>query len=402
MKTIRIIAAAFLVLLGSMMLMAWAVAGKAINAVESGEAANNLTQKLLEDPTFSATASEAVINGLDRQTEGRFLNRIVQAFRPELERVVQNVLESERVNEVVTNSVDKVSAQLTEELTKPDRATAPFVLSIDVSDRVNQRIDEIPVVGLFFPDVTVPPIEKELIDAATFDQIRGIYGGVKAVASWGFLVALVLVVAGFFVAPRSRWYWPQALLAVGFVVLAVSIVVRRILPISVANALPGGSDSAGGTFVKDFLSSNATGPIASRLLSMALWSLVLAVLFWVIARQLPGFREKYLPHKAVTADGVVTSEVAVAEPVVAEPVVAKPVVAKPVVATTPPVSSHAQVVDTVELTADEPAPATEPTAPVKKAPARKPTTKATATKKPAAASGSPKTTRARKPTPPKE
>ena len=172
-KTIRIIGAAVMVLLGAMVLVLWSVAGKAVSSIESGEAANNITQKLLDDPNFSTIAAEAVVANLEKQTEGRFINRIIVAFGPELEQIVKNVLESDRVNEAVTNSVDKVSTQLTQELTEPNRPSGPFTLTIDVSDRVNQRIDEIPVVGTFIPDVTIQPIQKELIDAQTFDQIVG-------------------------------------------------------------------------------------------------------------------------------------------------------------------------------------------------------------------------------------
>lgn len=293
MKTLRIISAAFLVFLGAMLCVAWVVAGKSVAAIESGEAANNLTEKLLEDPDFSGLASQAVVNGLDRRTEGTFVNRLVTALRPELESIVQGVLGSDRVNEAVTNSVDVVSTQLTDELTQPNRPSAPFVLHIDLSDRVNQRIDDIPVVGTFIPDVTVPPLDRELIDAATFDQLRSIYGALKLVAGWGLVAAIALVVAGFFVAPRSRWYWPQALLGAAFVVLAMAIAVRRVVPSQVANALPGSPDGGGPTFVRDFLSDNATDPIASGLVAMGLWALILAAGFWLVARALPGFRERY-------------------------------------------------------------------------------------------------------------
>ncbi|MCR6713183.1 MAG: hypothetical protein NVV57_11035 [Demequina sp.] len=387
MKTFRIIGAAFMVLLGSMVLVLWSVAGKAVSAIESGEAANNITQKLLDDPNFSSIAAEAVVANLEKQTEGRFINRIIVAFGPELEQIVKNVLESDRVNEAVTNSVDKVSTQLTQELTEPNRPSGPFTLTIDVSDRVNQRIDEIPVVGTFIPDVTIQPIQKELIDAQTFDQIRGYYAGVKLVASWGFLVGLALIVGGFFVAPRSRWYWPQAALAVGFIVLAVSIAIRRVVPAQIVKSLPGNT-TGGPAFVKDFLSSNATGPIASRLLAMAVWAIVLAVLFWAIARLLPGFRDKYLV--ATPAGAVVSAP----DAVVADAVVVAPAV----------------VTETVVVESEPSSPATEPEpAPVAKAPARKTPTKTTPAKAtpakatpakkatPASAAPKPKPTRTRKP-----
>ncbi len=183
---------------------------------------------------------------------------------------------SDQVNEAVTQSVSKVEEQLTDELTDPNRASGPFVVSIDLSDRVNARIDQIPVIGGLLPSVTVPPIERELIDAQTFDSVRQVYSGLKLVATWGLLVGVLLMVAGFFVAPRSRWYWPQAVLGAAVLILAVSVVIRRIVPSAIAGSVPGGESGGAGTFLQDFLSDNATGPIASRLLAMALWAFVLA------------------------------------------------------------------------------------------------------------------------------
>ena len=425
-KTIRIIGAAFMVLLGAMVLVLWSVAGKAVSSIESGEAANNITQKLLDDPNFSTIAAEAVVANLEKQTEGRFINRIIVAFGPELEQIVKNVLESDRVNEAVTNSVDKVSTQLTQELTEADRPSGPFTLTIDISDRVNQRIDEIPVVGSFIPDVTIQPIQKELIDAKTFDQIRGYYAGVKLVASWGLLVGLILIVGGFFVAPRSRWYWPQAALGIGLIVLAVSIVIRRVVPAQIVKSLPGNS-TGGPAFVKDFLSSNATGPIASRLLAMAVWALVLAVLFWAIARLLPGFKDKYLvtapvvaePEAAlVTPAGMAVSrpdavvvEAAVTEPVAVTPAVVAPVsvaetVAEPeplaepiVVESKPSAPAKSAAVKPAARAAPAKA-ATTKAAPAKAAPAKAAPAKAAPAKKPATTSDAPKPKAARTRKPP--
>ena len=418
MKTLRIIGAAFLVLLGAMMLVSWNVAGKAVSAIESGEAATNLTQKLLDDPNFADAAAQRIADGLVERTQGNLIGRIVAAFEPEIKQAIVRVLESDQVNAAVTKSVSQVEKQLTDELTDPNRPSGPFTVSIDLSDRVNARIDQIPVIGSFIPSVTVPPIQRDLIDAQTFDSIRQVYSGIKLVATWGLLVGILLIVGGFFVAPRSRWYWPQAILGTAVLVLAVSIAVRRVIPAQVANAVPGGSNSGGGTFVRDFLNDNATGPIATRLLLMAIWALVLAALFAVIARMLPGWKEKYVPVKVVTAepeaafvapavlpDATVTSAAPVAEAVVVEDVVVEDVVV--VEAAVPEASAIAAEPMVVESPPS--APAVKPTrakaapaakaAPVKATPA-----KATPATKPAAASATPapKATRTRKPAPPKE
>ena len=302
MKILRIVGAAFLVLFGALLIVSWSVAGKAVTAIESGEAASNITEKLLEDPDFARIASERIADRLVERTDGNFVGRLVAAFEPELAKAIESVLTADRVNDAVSKSVDKVENQLTEELTKPDRPTGPFVITIDLSDRVNARIDQIPVVGTFIPEVTVPPIERELIDATTFDQVRQVYSGLKLVAGWGFIVGVLLIFSGFWVAPRSKWYWSQALFGVFFLIFAIGLVTRRLIPKTIAGALPGGEEGAAGSFVGNFISTNAIKPITSGLIWLAFFSLVLAVAFALIARFLPGWRNKPATVDAAAGD----------------------------------------------------------------------------------------------------
>src|SRR6478735_523910 len=170
------------------LMVSWSVAGKAVAGIEDGSAVTKLTQKMLDDPDFADAAAGRITDRLVEQTEGRFIGRVVVAFEPELQRAIANVLSSDRVEEAVTTGLEKLEGRLTEEITEPNRPSGPLVISVDLSDRVNARIDQIPVVGTFIPEVTVPPIERELIDATTFDQVRQVYSGLKLVAGWGFIV----------------------------------------------------------------------------------------------------------------------------------------------------------------------------------------------------------------------
>ncbi len=88
MKTLRIIGAAFLVLLGAMLLVGWSLAGKAVGSIESGEAATNLTQKLLDDPDFADAAAGRITDRLIERTDGNFVGRIVSAFAPEIQQAI--------------------------------------------------------------------------------------------------------------------------------------------------------------------------------------------------------------------------------------------------------------------------------------------------------------------------
>lgn len=380
MKTLRVITAAFMVLLGAMLIVAWAVAGRIVERIDSGEAATNITQKLLAEPELA----EGVANRIQLEIETRVadtpLRFLVSAFDAEIHDALVAVLTSDAVTEVVTNSVGRLEQQITAEVTDPNRPEAPFVVTIDPSERINARLDEVPVVGFLIPEITVEPITVELIEAKTFEDVRSIYQALNLVALWAIWVALLLIVAGFWVAPRSRWYWAQAAVGAGFIVLAVSFAIGKLVPSSVANAVPGGSEGGAGRFLSEFVSENTIAPMTSILLGLAFAALVLAVLFALAAKFLPkrAVAGEVTPLQAPVAASSVTITPAVVEPVVVEPVVVESTPSTP--ATTAPA-------------AKQPAP--------KKPAAKKPAKSPSGTSASATAPGKPPTrSRAQKPKPP--
>lgn len=412
MKTLRVITAAFMVLLGAMLIVAWAVAGRVVERIDSGEAATNITQKLLAEPELA----EGVANRIQLEIETRVadtpLRFLVSAFEAEIHDALVSVLTSDAVTEVVTNSVGRLEQQITDEVTDPNRPEGPFVVTINPSERINARLDEVPVVGFLIPEITVEPITVELIEAETFEDVRSIYQALNIVAMWAIWAALLLIIAGFWVAPRSRWYWAQAAVGAGFIVLAVSFAISRLVPSSVANAVPGGAEGGAGKFLSEFVSEHTIAPMTSILLGLAFVALVLAVLFALAA--------KFMPRRAVAGDAATAPLPAAAAPVSITPAVVEPVVVEPAVAE--PAVVEPAVVETVvvePVAVDEPADTPLPKAPTAKKPAaKKPAAKKPAAKKPAAtkpaaassgtsASGStpakpPTRSRAQKPKPPAE
>jgi len=310
MKTLRVIAAAFMVFLGAILVVAWAVAGRAVEAIDSGTAASNITEKLLAEPALADGVASRLQSELDERVADTPLRFLTAAFSQEIHDALVSVITSDRVTNAITTTVGRVEEQITAEVTDPDRAPGPFVITIDPSERINARIDEIPVVGFLIPAVEVEPVTVELIEAETFEDVRAIYKLLNTVATWAIWVALVLIVAGFWVAPRSRWYWARALVGAGLIVLAVSFAIGRIVPASLADAVPGGANGGAGEFLSEFVSENTIAPMVRVLLGWAAVALVFAVIFAVVAR--------FLPSRAERDAKAAAAEVAASDAVVAE------------------------------------------------------------------------------------
>ena len=287
MKTFRVIAAAFMVFLGAMLVVAWAIAGRAVEAIDSGEAATNITEKLLAEPQLADAVATRIQTELETRVADSPLRFLVGAFSNEIHDALVAVITSDAVTNVVTTSVGRVEERITQEVIDPNRPPGPFVVTINPAERINARIDQIPVVGFLIPSVEVEPITVEVIDEKTFEDVRTIYKILDGVATWAIWVAIVLVVAGFWVAPKSRWYWAQALLGAGFIVLAVSFAIGRLVPSSLANAVPGGPSGGAGKFLSEFVSENTIGPMTRVLFGLALGALALALLFALVAKFLP-------------------------------------------------------------------------------------------------------------------
>lgn len=294
MKLFRTAASAFLVFLGVMMIVTWAFSVKSVQAVESGEAAENLTATLLESPEVANLAADKATDQIHDQLQAQFDSQQFEllwglAEQP-IHNAIVNVIGSDFVADAAEKSAGRIEAGLVEALTQEDRPYGPLMLSVDVSPRINARIDQIPVVGTWLPNITVAPLETEVIEAQVFEDMRNAYGAAKAVAAWFIWIGLALVILGVYVSPRRRWFFARAMFVAGGLVLAIGFTINAIGAHTIASFMPGGADGGLGTTVDSLLSDAAIPPITSLLLRLGSAALLLAVLAVLVVRFVPAFR----------------------------------------------------------------------------------------------------------------
>ncbi|MFV0634882.1 hypothetical protein [Demequina sp.] len=288
MRALRVIGSAFLVLLGSMLMVVWALSVKTVHSIEDGTAADQLATRVLEAPETANLIADQVQAALVEQVEGRVGNLALVLLDAQIHGLIVDVVGSDFVTEAALSGANRVQNRLLDEVSDPDREMAPFTLSIDVGQRINSRLDEIPVVGALVPELDIPVFSADVIDAQTFEDVRTGFSALKFAATWFVWLGLVSIAGGIALAPRWRRFLPRALIGAGTLGVAISFALGSIGPRTLASFMPGGRDGGAGILVEDVVATTALQPIVDVLMRLGLVALVLAGVFWLALRFLPG------------------------------------------------------------------------------------------------------------------
>lgn len=280
---LRTILSALTIVLGALLIATWAVSQVAVNIVQDGRAATSITTALLDSPEawvdVSGDLSAAAIDAIDDtgiDTGALGLDGVI-------EDQVSGLVHSEAFAAEAERQVTAAEGQFTAALTDAERPSGPLVLMMDASPLVNQRIDELPLVGSVVPDLTLAPIPVQIADADTIDDARAAYGLMELAATWFVWIGIALMVIGLTVSGRRRWFLAKTLLAVGVISLGVWALLTLASPDTIAGWLPGGSDSGVGAVVVQAFAAESAPPIAQRMLWWGVIALVGAAVFALVA-----------------------------------------------------------------------------------------------------------------------
>lgn len=312
MKLFRILVSIFLVLLGVMMVVTWAFSSKSVQAIENGEAAAKLTDKVLSNPNVASLASQRVTDEVHTSLQSQFDSQAFDLLWGFAEQPIQDAVASVISSDFVANAADagatRVQARLVEALTDADRPYGPLMLSIDVSPRLNDRIDQIPTVGGFVPDITVPPLELEVIDAAVFEDVRSAYSAATWVSTWFGWLGLLAIALGVVVSPRRQWFLARSMLVAGVVVVAIGFTISAVGAHTIATFMPGGAEGGLGVAVSDLLSDTAIPTVSTLLLQLGAVALALALISVLVVRYVPVFRDRVRTQRQLNEQPLVHQE----------------------------------------------------------------------------------------------
>jgi len=284
----RTLISALSILVGALLVAAWAVSQFVVGAVEDGTAAQRITAGVLSSPValsqISVELGDAAVSKLDTglvDVEALGLDEPIR-------NAITGVVNSEAFSTAVQTQVALGHDQLENELTDDDRDPAPLVLNIDVSSLINDGIDEVPAVGAVAPDVSLSPVPVQLVSADDFEDARTTYRLMQFAAAWFLWAGIALMVLGMLISSRKRWFPAKALLAVGVFSLGLWALLTWTEPETIAGWLPGGEGGSVGTIIVSAFTEESAGAIAGRMMWWGVISLVAAALFALVAVGMKG------------------------------------------------------------------------------------------------------------------
>lgn len=242
MRGLRTLLSAIAILAGAALLVAWAISAVMMRAVEDGAAVEVAVERAMDSPVvvdrISSHLQDAAITGLEERgvdATGWGLDGVVRD-------AVDDAVHSPAFREAVVDQAGAAHAQIADQLTEPDRDPAPLTVSVDVNTLVQQRIgDAVPGVTTV-PALGLPPVTVEAMSAEAFEQVRGTYDMAESLHRWAGWAGAALVLLGFLVSARRRWFVAKAALAIGVLSLGLWMLVEVVGPDWLTDRLPGAQD----------------------------------------------------------------------------------------------------------------------------------------------------------------
>lgn len=280
---LRTVMSAMAILAGAACVVAWALGSLVVGAVTSGDVVARVAASSMDNPAvtsaLSAQVSTRVLDGFERQgvdVAALGLEGIVTS-------AVESTIESQAFADEVESQAAEAREQIERELTREDRPAGPLVLSFDISALINDRLQGIPIVGLLVPDVAVPPVEYEAVDAATFTQARESYGWAIRASQWGLWAGLALMAAGLLISERRRWFLSKFALAVGVFAAVLWAVVTWTEADDVTSLTPEQVPTSLGEVIGAALTGETAAVVADRAMIVAIVALATALVLGAIA-----------------------------------------------------------------------------------------------------------------------
>lgn len=290
MRALRTLASAAAILLGALLVVAWAGSWALLRAVDDGVVARTLVSAALASPAVTSRIGDEVAAQATASLDSSGVDAAALGFEAELSEIFADLAASDDFKAVVLDQVDAAQGRLHEELASEERPSGPFSVSVDVSAAVNERLDGVPVVGSQLRDVAVEPVEVELVSAETFDKARTGYSRLEFAERYFLWAGLALIALGLVVSTRRRLVIPKFLIAVGAIALGVAAVLQFASPDRIAARLPGGETGTWGSIVSESVATDSIPGMQRLLLMAGVASLLVGALLVMLVRSLRGAR----------------------------------------------------------------------------------------------------------------
>ncbi len=261
---------AIAIVAGATLVVLWLVSWVGVKAVEDGAATERIVVVALKNPAVTDRIGTEMKDRAFAELADQGVDLEVWGLGDAAADSITSLVETEAFRDSVVEQLESARGQLHDELTDSHRAPAPFEVAINTSDLVNDRIDEIAVVGGRVPDVSVGAVRIEVVSADTFEKARTGYDRMEFAKRYFLWAGLALIVLGMLVSTRRRFVIAKFLAAVGVFSLVAYAALVVIGPERIAGLIPGGGDGGWSEVFSDVIAESAL-PIVTGKLLLAAW-----------------------------------------------------------------------------------------------------------------------------------
>jgi hypothetical protein len=275
---LRTVASALCIVLGALLIAAWAASWATLSAIEDST--------VIEDSTARAIESEAAQDALVSKATALVMDALDDAgfdsSTPGVEGItaalIEAVVSSDEFIAAVHAQTTSFREQIVDELSSDGEGA--IEVTIDLSAQVNARLGQIPVIGDSIPEISVPGIPVQVMDSEMADTARSVWDVLHFAKQWFGWFGLVFVVLGILVSHRRRWYFAKVALAVAVAAAILWLVVTNVEPVTLAANTPGGA--ATDAVIIEIL-RQAQGTVATTMAYVALGAMMVSLLLFILA-----------------------------------------------------------------------------------------------------------------------
>lgn len=278
MSALRTAASALCIVVGALLIAAWAASWATLNAIKDSTVIEDSTARAIE----SEAAQDALISEATEQVLIALDNAGFNASAPGVEGItaalIEAIVSSDEFIALVHDQTRSLREQVVEELDGDEPGA--ITVTLDLTPQVNERLAQVPVIGGSIPEVTVPGIPVQVMDEATAEKARTAWDVLHFGKQWFGWMGLALIVLGVLVSHRRRWYFAKLTLAFGIAAGLIWLVVTRFEPITVAQNTPGGG--ASDAVIVEIL-RQAQGTVATTMGYLALGAMMVSLVLFILA-----------------------------------------------------------------------------------------------------------------------
>lgn len=290
MNPLRTFISALSLLAAAVLIAGWALAQAVVGLVENGTAARTVTERALESPAVMSAVSSDLTDRTAQALSDRGLNLSALGLQGQLNQLIGAAVNSDVFRAALLAQVDQAHAQFAEQISAPHRHRAPLTLSVDLSDTVNARLTELGGPAAALPDLQVPPVNVQVMEAERFDQARNAYSTLLWFEVWGLWLGLTALAVGVLISHRRQWFFAKAFFGVGVIALGVGGIFTVLGPDTITTFLPGGVNGTWSTLWREVVGVDAADTVIARSLLVGAVAMVAALIAMAFGAVLGGRR----------------------------------------------------------------------------------------------------------------